>query len=299
MKRILTSIFGLLFLCGVAQAQPYSGFVTGTFTARVQNARVPGYLPNVKPYSGIPINNIYPFVTVGTHPLVQGGASATMVLYGIGSDNSVFDISTVAYMQPPQVVAPWTGGINLPNIHTNKDTIISFGGLSPSPTGGGCSTFQPNCAPTFTETAPAVPNWATGTVEVIGNPIVDSNGNIEEVSAVTGDAMTGSGSAPSWPTTPLYTTTSDHNVTWTLGQAASAYPPATNVQVATTVTFAAFLPNGISHQGFTFSDLFDTLAPGSSLPAATDSYDITITFPGIPINTVFERGVAQSSLVQQ
>jgi hypothetical protein len=56
--------------------------------------------------------------------------------------------------------------------------------------------------------------WTASTAEVAGNLIQDSNGNIQQVATVTGDALTG-GSAPTWATA-LNTTTTDNHVTWTL-----------------------------------------------------------------------------------
>jgi hypothetical protein len=58
------------------------------------------------------------------------------------------------------------------------------------------------------------PNWTANTGEAVGNIVVDSNGNLQRVSAITGDART-AGSAPAW-STALGTTTIDNHVTWTL-----------------------------------------------------------------------------------
>jgi len=58
------------------------------------------------------------------------------------------------------------------------------------------------------------PTWIAATVETIGNLIVDSNGNIQRVTALASDDKTGS-SAPTWATT-LSATTVDNHVTWTL-----------------------------------------------------------------------------------
>jgi hypothetical protein len=58
------------------------------------------------------------------------------------------------------------------------------------------------------------PAWAANLAEVVGNLIVDSNGNIQRASGVTSDAKTG-GSAPAWATA-IGATTTDNHVTWTL-----------------------------------------------------------------------------------
>ncbi|HUO06590.1 MAG TPA: hypothetical protein VMU16_15455 [Candidatus Binataceae bacterium] len=63
--------------------------------------------------------------------------------------------------------------------------------------------------------------WTASTAMSIGNQIVDSNNNMQQVTAVTGDATT-DGSAPSWATS-IGANTTDHNVTWTVTQ-----NPATN-----------------------------------------------------------------------
>ena len=62
----------------------------------------------------------------------------------------------------------------------------------------------------------ANPSWAAATVETIGNLIVDSNGNIQRVTALTpsSDDKTGA-SAPTWATV-VGNTTADNHVTWTL-----------------------------------------------------------------------------------
>lgn len=58
------------------------------------------------------------------------------------------------------------------------------------------------------------PAWTASTVEAVGNLIVDSNGNVQQVSAITGNDETGT-VAPAWNTTVGGTTT-DNNVTWKL-----------------------------------------------------------------------------------
>jgi hypothetical protein len=63
--------------------------------------------------------------------------------------------------------------------------------------------------------------WIASTTVGLGTTIVDSNGNLQRVTAATGSnnilGTTKSGSAPVWSTT-LNGTTTDNNVTWTLIQ---------------------------------------------------------------------------------
>jgi phage tail sheath protein FI len=56
--------------------------------------------------------------------------------------------------------------------------------------------------------------WSPSTVYAVGDEIVDSNGNLEVVTAVSGAATSGA-ATPSWPT-KIGTTTTDGTVTWTL-----------------------------------------------------------------------------------
>jgi hypothetical protein len=59
-------------------------------------------------------------------------------------------------------------------------------------------------------------SWAAGGKHVKGDRIVDKNGNVEKVTAVTLDSLSGT-TEPTWPTTPVGTaTTTDNHVTWTL-----------------------------------------------------------------------------------
>lgn len=57
-------------------------------------------------------------------------------------------------------------------------------------------------------------SWAASTVTQLGTQILDSNGNVQEATAVTSDAKTGT-VAPTWATTGG-TTTTDNHVTWTV-----------------------------------------------------------------------------------
>ena len=56
--------------------------------------------------------------------------------------------------------------------------------------------------------------WSPSTVYSVGDEIVDSNGNLEVVTAVSGAATSGA-ATPTWPT-KIATTTTDGTVTWTL-----------------------------------------------------------------------------------
>lgn len=60
-------------------------------------------------------------------------------------------------------------------------------------------------------TVPLQP-WAASTVEQIGNQIVDSNGNVQCVTSVSGDQKTGT-VAPTWAV-GIFSSTSDNHVTW-------------------------------------------------------------------------------------
>lgn len=66
----------------------------------------------------------------------------------------------------------------------------------------------------FTQAATA--SWVADEVEILGQQITDSNGNIQEVVAITSDNKTGPTTAPVWSTTPLGANTTDNHVTWRL-----------------------------------------------------------------------------------
>jgi hypothetical protein len=62
-------------------------------------------LPTVLAYnSAIPIVNVQPVVTSGLRPLVVGGPSCTVTIYGADAAGNLYNISSVAWMSPPQVV---------------------------------------------------------------------------------------------------------------------------------------------------------------------------------------------------
>ena len=66
----------------------------------------------------------------------------------------------------------------------------------------------------------AAASWSASTVMSLGQQIIDSNGALQQVTAITGDFKTGSGSHPTWASSVGVTTTDNH-VTWTLIQKAT------------------------------------------------------------------------------
>jgi len=141
---------------GYAGTATTSGFtvnedVTAGVSAKVLTVHATATLPTVLPYnSSIPIVNIEPVVTAGTRPLVVGsGTPCVVTIYGVDYAGNVYDISSAAWMSPPQVVT-WTGGTVIPNVPTDPNTILVLG-----------YTTQPNSpgkmvGMSFTETAPMV-----------------------------------------------------------------------------------------------------------------------------------------------
>ncbi len=93
--------------------------------------------------------------------------------------------------------------------------VTTYNGTTNLPQG----TYQmgivaPATAPTLTFAGYGTA-WSASTVEAVNNTITDSNGNLQTVSAITGDYKTGT-KAPTWATTQG-TTTTDNHVTWTCG----------------------------------------------------------------------------------
>lgn len=60
--------------------------------------------------------------------------------------------------------------------------------------------------------------WAASTVTNLGTTIIDSNGNLQRCTAITGDFKTGTPTHPTWQTTPVGANTTDNHVTWSLIQ---------------------------------------------------------------------------------
>lgn len=67
-----------------------------------------------------------------------------------------------------------------------------------------------------------IASWAASTAMTVGQTIQDSNGNLQRVVAVTGDAKTGTPTAPTWATSTGVNTTDNH-VTWSCLGALSQY----------------------------------------------------------------------------
>ena len=82
-------------------------------------------------------------------------------------------------------------------------------GAAPTTYTGDKSDFTPNWA-----------SWASGTVMAVGQQYKDGNNNIQRVTAVTGDAKTGS-SPPTWSTTGGLPTTDNHVTTVVVGTGAN------------------------------------------------------------------------------
>ena len=93
-----------------AEPATASGFtvnenVTVGVRAKIMAVHATQTLPTVLPYnSAIPIVNIQPVVTVGTRPLVVNGPACVITIYGVDAAGNLYDISSVAWMSPPQVV---------------------------------------------------------------------------------------------------------------------------------------------------------------------------------------------------
>jgi hypothetical protein len=144
----------------------------------------------------------------------------------------------------------------------------------------------------FAEQAPpAYSSWAASTVETSVNQIADSNGNIQQVTAVTGNHETG-GSQPRWATA-FGATTTDGNVTWTLG--GSEANPAYNIQVTAAVTMDNPLPNG-AWESWTFNDLVATVPAGTVVPPPAPTYGVLLEIPGNPPYTMGLLNIPAASL---
>ena len=79
--------------------------------------------PTVLSYNpNIPIVNIQPIVTSGQRPLVVGGAPCTVTIYGVDAAGNLYNISSAAWMSPPQVVqwGPITSGPPMPGNLSNS-----------------------------------------------------------------------------------------------------------------------------------------------------------------------------------
>ena len=125
-----------------------------------------------------------------------------------------------------QINEMWWGATsgNFSSFEVWYDDVLLYTGSGAAPNGylGDCKclTQFPSANGSTNNYTQNAASWAASTVEVIGNQVIDSNGNLQRVSAITSDAKTG-GSAPSWSTGALGSTTSDNHVTWTLIQKAT------------------------------------------------------------------------------
>lgn len=150
-------------------------------------------------------------------------------------------------------------------------------------------------------------NWAANTFYSIAGVIIDSNGNLQQVTT----AGTSGSSAPSWNTT-LYDTTTDGTVTWTMIQTAStlawasgyAYiPPLTITQVAAasggnavyTGLIVGGASNGLSGQTFLVTGFADSANNGIYSCSASTATTLTLNNG----NAVAEDATDVATAVQQ
>jgi hypothetical protein len=94
----------------VAAPATASGFsvnenITVGVSAKVIAVHAAPTLPTILPYnSSVPIVNIQPVVTVGSRPLVINGSPCVINIYGVDAVGNLYDISSAAWMSPPQIV---------------------------------------------------------------------------------------------------------------------------------------------------------------------------------------------------
>jgi uncharacterized protein len=166
-----------------------------------------------------------------------------------------------------------------------------------------------------TATAITLPSWASAHAYVVGNLIVDSNGNTQRVTAIAGTG-TSAGSAPTWATTVGATTVDNpgsNQITWTLvalGKAActgtSAPTWATTVgntttdEIATaegtvtwTLTAKAPIPN-LQAPVLVNGSNPNSLAPGQAGTLGPLIQGFTIPYA---LNQVFAQGAGQVIVV--
>jgi hypothetical protein len=105
------------------------------------------------------------------------------------------------------------------------------------------------------------PAWPAGTTLSTGYTILDSNGNLQQVT--TGGTTKGS-PHPSWATTPVGTTTSDNTVTWTL-RAIGAYTPTSGGSTPSWVTSS--IGSSLTFDGTTLPVVWTYIAQSSGLPS--------------------------------
>jgi hypothetical protein len=150
-----------------------SGFVQNqavnlNFNGVIVAAHSTQTLPTINAYNpNVPIVNIEPVVTSGTRPLVVGGTSCTVTIYGVDAAGNLYDISSVAWMSLPSVVT-WTGGTVIPNQPTNPNTILQIG-VQTQPNNPGKAIGM-----SFTEQAPAVQANPATNIQVTATVIMDA-----------------------------------------------------------------------------------------------------------------------------
>ena len=95
--------------------------VTISLNAKIVASHSASVQPTILPYNpAIPIVNVEPVVTSGQRPLVVGGPPCTVTIYGADAAGNLYNISSVAWMSPPQVVQ-W-GPISGPPMPGNLTT---------------------------------------------------------------------------------------------------------------------------------------------------------------------------------
>ncbi len=160
--------------------------VTVNFNGKIVAAHPVPVLPTVLPYNPlVPIVNVEPVVTSGQRPLVVGGPSCTITIYGVDGAGNLYDISSAAWMATPRVVN-WQGGTVIPNQPTNPNTILQIG-VTTVPGSPGQAVGM-----SFTEQAPAVQ----------ANPAY----NIDVSAVVIMDALLPNGSEQGWTFNDLLNT---------------------------------------------------------------------------------------------
>jgi hypothetical protein len=141
------------------------------------------------------------------------------------------------------------------DLSVNPVTVTYINGVQPyawgTPTQAGLVSLSPDAA------------WIVHTIYTLGQQIIDSNGNIQQVTFINGSTGETGGTVPSWNVT-LHGTTVDNTITWT-----NEGPPVRGVAVSTTdesVTDARN-PNIESVYNASVAPLIQTGFNSTSLPA--------------------------------
>jgi len=137
---------------------------------------------------------------------VAGGAHrdfSGIILFNVSGGSNPVTVDSYSWLSLFTTIVSTNG--SLQNAAQRTSVIASASGEQSAP---------PTAAATIVITDTDVwPIWYPGTGFVVGNQILDINGNIQQVTAVSGTGLTGS-AVPSWNKT-ISGTTSDHQVTWT------------------------------------------------------------------------------------